>query len=175
MKWLRLVYLVVFLAVMGFVYYAYLGGLAKIEYTPSHQTFSVLVIECNDGNYYASSCFNNLKFFLEDREVDSHKTITIYKEKDGFFDMGFFDEGVVLDYVEMSRLGEHNYEILNFDKKYLTFEFPQKNWLSFIVYDRKMKNFLREEFTEKGKEIKNFLRVYDSVNSKLIYLIEVGE
>lgn len=172
MKWTNVFYVVLFVFIAGFVYYAYLGGLMKVDYDRVTYKFTAIVNQC-EGDDLTDDCFDNLKFFLDEKGVDSHKTLTYYEDKKGFFDKGLFDKGVVLDRVEMTRLGEHNYKILNYDKKYIVFEFPQKNWLSFVIYDWKVNKFLKKRYLEQGREYGHLLRIHDSVNSRLIYLIEI--
>ncbi|MDA3836190.1 MAG: hypothetical protein PF542_01070 [Nanoarchaeota archaeon] len=158
---------------IGFVYFIYLGGFMKVEYSPQNYKFSAVSMNCSNA-YFDDTCFDKLTLFLDENNVDSHKTLTIYDSQDGLFGKGCFDKAVVLDSVELSRLQGFGYSVLNFDKRYLVLEFPYKSRWSSLVSDYKVNRLTKEKFLEKDVLIKENLMIYDSVNSKLIYLLEVG-
>ena len=173
MKFEGVLYFGVFLFVSVFVLYFYLGGFTPLKSNYAQEDFSAILNNCNFENSSAQVCFNELDKFLSERGVDNHKIIYVYPNQKKFKDEGDFLIGVVVDRVEIEKLQGSEFVIERFTGNYMGFNLPKKIGISINFDDWRINQLLIEKFISLDRDYGKLIRVEDTINSELNYLIEV--
>jgi len=183
MKAIRIIFgIIVCLAIICFVVYAYYGGLTDVKFQVKQEGGDYLVYQKITGPYKQSGeVIRQINYQLLNEKIETSKSFGIYYDNPKTVEKSKLrsEAGCILETADTAKTywlrAKFNIKISPI-KKYITTEFPLKNSMSIMVslikvYPAIEKYVKENNYTQTG----SVMEIYDTPNKKILYRIEIRD